>query len=154
MKLNSKRSETESGTRPRGICDQKIRVSAPTLAIYETNSKHRKTESGTQPRGIRDQNDPSNGSKLEPFMKLNSKRCETESGMQPRSIRGQNDPSIGSKLSSDQKKFRGCLPRQLGSFRLLPGFVPVATFYCCGKREALIETILFCVLNLDFLSHL
>ena len=51
------------------------------------NSKRRETESGTQPRSIRDQNDPSNGSKLEPFMKLNSKRSETESGMQPRSIR-------------------------------------------------------------------
>ena len=46
MKLNSKRSETESGTQPRSI---------------------RK-----QPRSIRDQNDPSVGSKLEPFMKLNN----------------------------------------------------------------------------------
>ena len=44
------------------------------------NSKRSETESGTQPRGIRDQNDPSIGSKLEPFMKLNSKRSETESG--------------------------------------------------------------------------
>ena len=38
------------------------------------NSKRSETESGTQPRSIRDQNDPSIGSKLEPFMKLNSKR--------------------------------------------------------------------------------
>ena len=37
------------------------------------NSKRSETESGTQPRSIRDQNDPSIGSKLEPFMKLNSK---------------------------------------------------------------------------------
>ena len=51
------------------------------------NSKRRETESGTQPRGKRDQNDPSIGSKLEPFMKLNSKRSKTESGTQPRSIR-------------------------------------------------------------------
>ena len=44
------------------------------------NSKRSETESGTQPRSICDQNDPSMGSKLEPFMKLNSKRSETESG--------------------------------------------------------------------------
>ena len=67
------------------------------------NSKRSETESGTQPRSIRDQNDPSIGSKLEPFMKLNSKRSETESGTQPRSIRDQNDPSIGSKLKPFMK---------------------------------------------------
>ena len=69
------------------------------------NSKRSETESGTQPRSIRDQNDPSTGSKLEPFMKLNSKRSETESRTQPRSIRDQNDPSIGSKLAIHETKF-------------------------------------------------
>ena len=44
-------------------------------------------------------NDPSIGSKLEPFMKLNSKRSETESRTQQCNIRDQNDPSIGSKLA-------------------------------------------------------
>ena len=39
-------------------------------------SKRSETQSGTQPRSIRDQNDPSIGSKLEPFMKLNSKRAK------------------------------------------------------------------------------
>ena len=63
------------------------------------NSKRSETQSGTQPRSIRDQNDPSIGSKLEPFMKLNSKRSETESGMQPRSKRDQNDPSTARNLS-------------------------------------------------------
>ena len=70
------------------------------------NSKRSETESGTQPRSIRDQNDPSIGSKLEPFMKLNSKRSETESGTQPRSICDQNDPSIGSKLEPFMKQIR------------------------------------------------
>ena len=40
------------------------------------NSKRRETESGTQPRGIRDQNNPSNGSKLEPFLCNYSKRAK------------------------------------------------------------------------------
>ena len=82
MKLNSKRSETESGTQ-RGIRDQNdLSIGSKLEPFMKLNSKRRETESGMQRRGIRDQNDPSIGSKLEPFMKLNSKRSETESGTQ------------------------------------------------------------------------
>ena len=63
------------------------------------NSKRSETESGTQARSIRDQNDPSIGSKLEPFMKLNSKHRET--GRNPQHTR--HDPSIGSKLEPFMK---------------------------------------------------
>ena len=87
MKLNSKRSETQSGTQPRSIRDQNDpSIGSKLEPFMKLNSKRSETD-GTQPRSIRDQNDPSIGSKLEPFMKLNSKRSETESGMQPRSIR-------------------------------------------------------------------
>ena len=117
------------------------------------NSKRSETESGTQLRSIRDQNDPSIGSKLEPFMKLNSKRSETESGMQPRSIRDKNDPSIGSKFEPFMKlnskrsetdlecnhaayatKMSHSCQDCLASFRLLPSFVPVATRFHSGNR--------------------
>ena len=77
MKLNSKRSETESGTQPRSIRDENdLSIGSKLEPFMKLNSKRSETESGTQPRSIRDQNDPSIGSKLEPFMKLNSKRAK------------------------------------------------------------------------------
>ena len=66
MKLNSKRSETESGTQPRSIRDQNG-IGSKLEPFMKLNSKRSETESGTQPRSIRNRNDPSIGSKLEPF---------------------------------------------------------------------------------------
>ena len=62
--------------------------------------KRSETESGMQPRSIRDQNDPSIGSKLEPFMK--QIRNVAKPNLEPR-IRDQNDPSVGSKLEPFMK---------------------------------------------------
>ena len=60
------------------------------------NSKRSETQSGTQPRGIRDQNDPSIGSKLEPFMKSKFENVRIWNATTQHTC--QNDPSIGSKL--------------------------------------------------------
>ena len=72
MKLNSKRSETQSGTQPCSIRDQNDpSIGSKLEPFMKLNSKRAKPNL-EQPRSIRDQNDPSISSKLEPFMKLNS----------------------------------------------------------------------------------